>query len=176
MMTNLDSLRYPIGEARREDPLTPSRRDDLIGEIAALPALLRDVLANFDDTMLETPYRPGGWTARQVVHHMADSHLNAYVRIRLALTEPRPPTILPYDEARWAELPDVASTRPAVSVDLLEALHARWVALLRGLPPEAFAREVVHPQHGRSMSIDELIVSYAWHGRHHLAHLEIISR
>lgn len=163
-----DDLRYPIGEWVPPGVLTPTDRADLIRELASLPAQLRAATAQLSDQQLDTPYRPGGWTLRQLVHHVADSHVNGYVRAKLALTEAMP-TIKPYDEARWAELPD--STGPIeVSLRILEAVHERWVALLQALPPEAFARAYQHPDSGRQ-SLDASLSNYAWHGKHHLAHL-----
>jgi hypothetical protein len=118
---------------------------------------------------LDTPYRPGGWTVRQVVHHVADSHLNAYCRLRLALTEDRP-TIRPYEESRWAELPDAKNLPVDVSLALLESLTTRWVSLMRSLPPEAFDRRYVHPESGEH-DLNYLAAMYAWHTRHHVAHV-----
>ena len=165
-----DELRYPIG---RFQP--PSRCDDdlrraWIGELTALPRLVSKAIAGLDDRQLDTPYRPGGWTVRQVVHHLPDSHLNSYTRFRLALTEDQP-VIRPYYEARWAELPDARDGPPALSLALLEALHARWVALLRTLAPDEWQREFVHPEHGRRIALNETLALYAWHGRHHVAHI-----
>ena len=137
-------LRYPVGRFTPESDLSAERRQALIGEIAALPERLRAAVAGLDDRQLETPYRPGGWTVRQLVHHVADSHLNAYVRFKLGLTEDAPP-VKPYDEAVWAELPDGAAVPIETSLRLLEALHERWTALLRALRPEQFARVVHHP-------------------------------
>jgi hypothetical protein len=141
-----------------------------VARIAAAPAALRAAVAGLSDAQLDTPYRPGGWTVRQVVHHVPDSHLNAYVRIRLALTEDTP-TIKPYEEARWAELPDARTLPIEVSLALLEGLHARWVGLLGGLGPADGARQFHHPEHGRLITVDELIAMYAWHGEHHVAHV-----
>jgi uncharacterized damage-inducible protein DinB len=141
-----------------------------IDAIAAAPTKLRQAVNGLTDAQLDTPYRPGGWTVRQVVHHVADSHLNAYTRFRLAFTEQNP-TIKPYDEAKWAELPDVAATSPEVSLALLEALHIRWVKLLRALTPAQLQRGFVHPEHGRLITLERLLAMYAWHGRHHVAHI-----
>jgi hypothetical protein len=163
-------LRYPIGPFRLEGEITDARRRGWIDEIAAAPAELRAAVAGLSDGQLDTPYRPGGWTVRQVVHHLPDSHLNAYTRIRLALTE-EGPTIKPYEEARWAELPDARTAPVEVSLALLEALHRRWVLLLRALRPEEFRRTFVHPEHGRALALDEVVPLYAWHGRHHVAHV-----
>lgn len=163
-----DDLRFPIGEWVTPAALSPTERAALINELAALPAQLRAASANLTDAQLDTPYRPGGWTLRQLVHHIADSHLNGYGRAKLALTEDAP-TIKPYNEARWADLPD--STAPIdVSLRMLESVHERWVALLRALPAEAFARTYHHPESGQQ-SLDASLSVYAWHGKHHLAHL-----
>lgn len=162
--------RYPVGRFRRpEAPLTPEQRAEHIDQIAALPAELRRAVDGLTEAQLDTPYREGGWTVRQVVHHVPDSHMNAFVRFKLALTEDVP-TIKPYDESRWAALGDVRDTPPEISLDLLEALHWRWVALLRGLGPDDFGRRLNHPENG-VMSLDQVLALYSWHGRHHTAHV-----
>ena len=166
----MTDLRYPIGAFAYDGRMTDARRADCIVRIAEAPARLRAAVAGLDDAQLDTPYRPDGWTVRQVVHHVPDSHINAYTRIRLALTEDTP-TIKPYEEARWAELPDARSLPIDVSLRLLESLHARWVPLLRGIGAAEGARQLRHPEHGRLMTIDELIALYAWHGAHHVAHV-----
>jgi hypothetical protein len=163
-------LRYPIGPFTYAGAMADAQRAECVARIAAAPGKLRAAVAGLDDTQLDTPYRPGGWTVRQVVHHVPDSHINAYTRFRLALTEDIP-TIKPYEEARWAELPDARSLPVAVSLGLLEALHARWVPLLRGLTATDAARQLRHPEHGRLMSLDELVGLYSWHGDHHVAHI-----
>jgi uncharacterized damage-inducible protein DinB len=163
-------LRYPIGEFTWDGVMTDARRAACVARIAAAPGLLRAAVAGLNDRQLDTPYRPAGWTVRQVVHHVPDSHLNAYIRMRLALTEDTP-TIKPYDEARWAELRDARSAPIEVSLALLDALHVRWMSLLRELGPTECARGVRHPEHGRVMSVDELLALYAWHGEHHTAHV-----
>lgn len=140
-----------------------------IDSIAVTPTQLSDAVSGLSDAQLDTPYRPGGWTVRQLVHHVADSHINAYTRFRFALTEDNP-TIKPYEEAVWADLPDARLLPPTVSLLLIQALHERWVALLRGLPHESFARTLLHPDNG-SMTMDDLLTMYAWHGRHHTAHV-----
>ncbi len=165
-----DDLRYPIGRFQYDGVPVPAHRARAIAQIAALPAALRNAVAGLTDAQLDTPYRPEGWTVRQVVHHVADSHVNAYTRFRLALTEDAP-TVKPYDEARWAELPDARTLPVAVSLDLLDALHARWAHLLARLDDEAFARTFVHPQHGQAFTLDWALAQYAWHGRHHTAHI-----
>jgi uncharacterized damage-inducible protein DinB len=141
----------------------------MVDAIAVLPTRVREAVAGLHDAQLDTPYRPGGWTVRQVVHHIADSHMNAYVRLRFALTEDHP-TIKPYSESAWAELADARTMPVDVSLTLLDGLHARWSALLRSLAPEQFARSLTHPESGE-MTIDSLVALYAWHGRHHTAHI-----
>ena len=165
-----EDLRYPVGSFQVPSQITAEERTRWISEIAALPGHLRAAVSGLSDPQLDTPYRPGGWTVRQVVHHLPDSHLNAYVRFKLALTEPEP-TIKPYDEIAWAALPDTQQTPPEISLTLLDALHHRWVTLLRSMSAGDFARTLVHPEHGRSMSLEWMLALYAWHGRHHLAHI-----
>lgn len=162
--------RYPVGRYTVPDePPTPADRARWIDEVAALPAAFRAAVAGLTDAQLDTPYRDGGWTVRQVAHHLPDSHVNAYVRFKLALTEDAP-TIKPYEESRWAELAD--SRLPiAPSLALLEALHTRWVAVLRAMSDADFARTYVHPEHGRTFTLGGVLGMYAWHGRHHTAHV-----
>jgi uncharacterized damage-inducible protein DinB len=160
-----DDLRYPIGRYVRPGPLTDAARAPLIAEIAAAPSALRRAVLGLDDRQLDTPYRPGGWTVRQVVHHLPDSHVNAYVRFKLALTEDMP-TIRPYDEKLWAELPEARTAPVAMSLDFLDGVHGRWVAMLRAMDSSHFARVFVHPESGR-MTLDDLLALYAWHGKHH---------
>ncbi|HEX5970392.1 MAG TPA: bacillithiol transferase BstA [Gemmatimonadaceae bacterium] len=160
--------RYPIGRADRRPVLTADERRSAIDALAAAPAGFRAAVRGLTDAQLDTPYRPGGWTVRQLVHHVADSHLNAYTRFKLGLTEDNP-TIKPYDQDAWVTLAD--STMPvAVSLDLLDALHARLVALLRTAPPDAFSRTIEHPENG-PMTLDQMLGVYSWHGRHHAAHI-----
>jgi uncharacterized damage-inducible protein DinB len=158
-----------VGKFNWEGESSPARREQFLNDISELPAQLRAVVAGLSDAQLDTPYREGGWTVRQVVHHLADSHLNSYVRFRLALTEDVP-TIKAYDEAQWAELEDARHAPVEVSLGLLESLHDRWVRLLRSLQPEDFAREFRHPERG-TMSLDANLALYSWHGRHHTAHI-----
>jgi uncharacterized damage-inducible protein DinB len=161
--------RYPVGRAEMEKELSPERRRELIDQIEETPARLREAVAGLNAEQLDTPYRPGGWTVRQLVHHVPDSHMNAYVRFRLALTEDEP-AIKTYEEARWAELPDSRSVPVDVSLTLLEALHRRWVALLRALPEADYQKTLKHPDWG-TINLDELLGLYSWHGRHHVAHV-----
>jgi hypothetical protein len=171
----MEDLRYPIGEFRYEGELDQRRREQWIEEIAATPANLRAAVAGLAPHQLDTPYRDKGWTVRQVVHHLPDSHLNAYTRIKLALTEDVP-VIRPYEEARWAELPDGRAGPIELSLNLLESLHHRWVLLLRQLTPADFRRRFMHPQHGRPFELQETLALYAWHGRHHVAHITSLRR
>jgi uncharacterized damage-inducible protein DinB len=166
--------RYPIGPWRAPARLDAGALAAAVAEIAALPATLAAAVAGLGDERLDTPYRDGGWTVRQLVHHVADSHINAYCRHRLALAEERP-TIRPYQEARWAELPDARTLPVAISLDLLCALHARWVALLGASTPADFEREFLHPERPESpWTLGESVHHYAWHGRHHTAHVRAL--
>jgi uncharacterized damage-inducible protein DinB len=162
-------LRYPIGEYQSRPALSHRERTEAIGYIAALPKHLREVIAGLSPQQMEARYRPGGWTVRQVVHHIPDSHMNAYIRCKLAVTEDEP-TIKPYDEKSWAELADIREVPIAVSLSLADALHQRWDAFLRSLQPVDFMRRVHHPERG-TMTLDDLVAHYAWHGRHHIAHI-----
>jgi len=164
-----DDLKYPIGRVQFKPTLTPNERAELIKAIAAAPNELRKAVAGLNDKQLDTSYRADGWTIRQVVHHVADSHLNAFVRLKLALTEERP-TIKPYKEALWANLPDARLPIEA-SLRLTEALHERWVALMNALDDSAWSRTYIHPESGRTFTLDEMTELYAWHGRHHVAHI-----
>ncbi len=166
----MTDLRFPIGKFERRDTLDPDERRALIDAIAAAPARMREAVAGLSETQLDTPYRDGGWSVRQVVHHVPDSHLNAYTRFKLALTEDDP-IIRPYDEASWAELADARQTPVEVSLTLLESLHARWVVLLRSLQPDDFRRTLRHPDHNGILTVDWLLAMYGWHSRHHVAHV-----
>jgi hypothetical protein len=162
-------LAYPIGRHQAPAVIDAATRELFVTQIEAAPGALRDAVEGLDARQLDTPYRPGGWTARQVVHHLPDSHVNAYIRFKLALTE-REPTIKPYDEALWASLPEAASGPIELSLDFLKYLHARWVACIRALPAASFERTFRHPDLG-VMSLDQQLALYAWHGRHHVAHI-----
>jgi uncharacterized damage-inducible protein DinB len=166
-------LRYPIGKFSWDNAISESDYPRLIAEIAAAPGALRSAVAGLSRDQLETRYRPGGWTLRQLVHHVPDSHLNAYTRFKLALTEDEP-TIKPYDEAKWAELPDSQRVPIEVSLDLLDALHLRWVALLRAMDAADFNRSFRHPEHDRILTLGQLLALYAWHGRHHVGHISAL--
>jgi hypothetical protein len=166
-------LRYPIGGFKRAESYTAQERSAALEGIRQLPQSLRSAVAPLSEEQLETPYRPGGWTVRQLVHHVADSHMNAYVRMRLALTEDWP-TIIPYQEPRWAELKDARSAAVSTSLDLLQALHARWAQLFASLHEDDWKRGYVHPESGRE-TIERVLVIYDWHGRHHTAHVTRLS-
>lgn len=161
--------RYPIGRFEHQGEVSDGDIALWIGQIEALPQEMRRAVDGLSDAQLDTPYRPGGWTLRQVVHHVPDSHLNAYVRFKWALTEDEP-AIKTYEEARWAELADYRLTPVDTSLDFLALLHAKWVILLRALDRRELARRFVHPEWGR-IDLAHTVGSYAWHGRHHLAHV-----
>jgi hypothetical protein len=164
----MTDLRFPIGEFVMPSSVTPQLRTAAIGAIADMPARMREAVRGLSEAQLDTPYRPGGWTVRQVVHHVPDSHLNAYVRVKLALTEDNP-TIKPYDQDAFAGLPD-QKLPIDVSLSLVDSLHARWVAVLKALTPQQFARPLYHPEIG-AITIDYLVQTYGWHSRHHVAHI-----
>lgn len=163
------SLQYPVGRFTAPDEIADALRTSAIAALEALPATMRAAVDGLTDAQLATPYRDGGWTVRQVVHHVADSHMHAYIRVKFALTE-ESPTIRPYDEAAWAGLPDVMTVPPQVSLSLIDGIHARWVACLRGVQADQFARPFVHPELG-PQRLDLSLLRYDWHGRHHVAHI-----
>jgi hypothetical protein len=165
----MTDLRYPIGKFHFTGTLSDEEKQAALDEIARTPANLRAAIGGLSEAQLDTPYRPGGWTVRQVVHHVPDSHLNSYVRFKLALTEDEP-TIKPYAEDRWAELADTQATPVEVSLTLLESLHDRWMRLLRSLSPAEWQRAFRHPVLG-AMTLEKTLALYAWHGRHHVAHI-----
>ena len=164
----MSDLQYPVGKFERQVSYSQAQILEMIDVLEKLPNLMRAAVSGLTDAQLETPYRPGGWTLRQVVHHVPDSHMNSFVRFKLALTEENP-TIKPYDEGAWALLSD-SSLPVQVSLDLLEALHMRWVILLRSLKPEAWKRTFNHPENS-PMTLEYALALYAWHSRHHLAHI-----
>lgn len=165
----IEQLRFPLGRFESPNVYQSVLVKEAMADIAALPGLLASAVANLTDAQLDTPYRPGGWTIRQVVHHLADSHMNSYIRFRLALTEERP-IIKAYEETAWAHLPDAKEAAPAVSVQLLQALHVRWGLLLQSLSFEQWHRAFVHPE-GGDIFLFQAAGLYAWHGKHHLAHI-----
>ncbi len=165
----MTDLRYPIGKFHYEGPPTEDQKKKLLDDIERTAANLRAAVKGLSDQQLDTPYRPEGWTVRQVAHHVPDSHLNAYIRFKLALTEEEP-TIKPYAEDRWAQLADTATTPVEVSLTLLDSLHTRWVRLLRSLKAEDWKRTFRHPELGL-MPLEKNLALYSWHGRHHVAHV-----
>lgn len=160
---------YPIGQFEPL-PFSVKRREEWLMDIRYLPQLLENAILNLDEAQLLTPYRDGGWTVKQLVHHVADSHMNAMIRFKLGLTEDNP-TIRPYMEERWAELPDTHNLPINISLTLLHALHARWYELLRHIVESDWTRTIVHPQHGKQMTLWDLLGLYSWHGRHHTAQI-----
>jgi len=165
--------RYPVGKYEPPATVDVALRGRLIGEIGAAPRLLRAAVERLSDSQLDTPYREGGWTVRQVVHHLADGYVNAYVRFKLALTE-REPMARFWDEALWAEVPDAKTGPIGPSLALIEALVARWVAGMRMLPEESFKRRYRNPVFGM-LTLDGHLALYAWHGRHHTAHITALA-
>ena len=166
--------RYPIGKAVLEERLSDEKRRQLIETIAVTPARLRAAVKGLTAQQLDTPYRDGGWTVRQVIHHLPDSHMNAFIRTKLALTEANP-AIKAYDEDAWSRLGDVPDTPVEVSLQLLDNLHQRWDVLLRSIRPEDFARTFQHPERG-PLTLDQNLCIYAWHGQHHVAHITELRR
>src|SRR5512133_1470168 len=162
------ALSYPIGKFQWTGPNTDAQRAAYVADIAAVPEKLRSAVSGLNETQLDTPYRPGGWTVRQLVHHIADSHMNAYVRFKLALTETAP-IVKPYDEKAWADLPD--SKLPIeVSLRLIDSLHERWTVVLRNMKPADFLSKLTHPEHGL-VDLDRFLALYSWHSLHHVAHI-----
>ncbi len=163
--------RFPIGQFHAPDSVSADERSRWIDTIASAPARLRAAVDGLSDAQLDTPYREGGWTIRQVVHHVPDSHMNAYIRFKLALTEGSP-TIKPYDETAWARLHDAFETPIEVSLSLLDYLHRRWVVLMRGLSNADWQRSFVHPEYGWTQKLEQTLALYAWHSDHHVAHVK----
>ncbi len=161
--------RYPIGKFSFADPLTAQQKKQYLDDIEQTPARLRAAVQGLSEEQLNTPYREGGWTVRQLAHHVPDSHMNAYIRFKLALTEDEP-TIRPYMEDRWAELPESRQAPIAVSLVLLDSLHQRWTMVLRNIPDADWRRTFRHPEMGL-LSLEKTLALYAWHGRHHVAHV-----
>ena len=166
----LEQLQYPIGTFNPPTVLTKDLLNQWIAEISSFPERLSNEVKTLTDEQLDTAYRPDGWTIRQVVHHCADSHMNSLTRFKLALTEDQP-TIKPYYEEQWAELVDSKSMAIAPSLKMLDGIHERWVVLLKNLTDEQYARIFIHPEHGKAFRVDETIGIYAWHCKHHLAHI-----
>jgi hypothetical protein len=174
-LNQLDALRYPVGEFTSPSARIPGELESALAQIAACPGELARAVVGLSGAQLDTPYRDGGWTVRQVVHHVADSHMNAYIRHKLAVTEERP-TIKTYAEASWAELSDGRGGGVEVSLVLLGALHERWGRFLRSLEPLDFERTFHHPAIGGPVALFQSVAMYAWHGRHHVAHIDALRR
>lgn len=169
MSTTEKDPRYPIGHFR-EQPFSDTWKRQWINDIRNLPAILEQVVQNMDEAQLETPYRDGGWTVKQLVHHVADSHMNAYIRFKLGLTEINP-TIKPYDEHAWSQLADTNTTPVNISLTLLHALHRRWVAILTEMTDEDFDKTIIHPDKSKPITLWNMLGTYSWHGNHHVAHI-----
>lgn len=169
-----DDLRYPIGPFIYRPELDEEKRSEYLERLRTFPERLEAVAAGLTEEQLDRPYRPGGWTARQVIHHVVDSHLNAYVRTKWTLTE-NTPVIKAYDEVAWAELPDTRKVPIAVSLSILKPFHARWTSLLDALDPVDWQRAFFHPERGQLVTLAELLANYAWHGDHHLAHVHLVA-
>jgi hypothetical protein len=165
----MSDLRFPTGKFTPDPNVTPEKRTTWIRAVAGTPAAMRAAVHGLDDRQLDTPYRPDGWTVRQVLHHVPDSHMNAYIRFKLAMTEDNP-TIKTYKESAWANLADTPGTPPEVSLALLEAVHTRWGVLLDSMKNGDFERPLLHPEQGQ-ITLDRLLQLYAWHGPHHVAHI-----
>jgi len=165
----MSDLSYPIGKFHFDGTLSEEQKQKCIDDIARVPADLRAAVSGLSESQIDTPYRPGGWTVRQLTHHVPDSHMNAYIRFKLALTEDVP-TIKPYEQQRWAELGDSAATPIEVSLTMVDSLHDRWVRLLRSIKPDDWKRSFRHPEMGL-VGLEKNLALYSWHGRHHLAHI-----
>lgn len=170
MHDNLEALKYPIGRHQSPDTYDANKLNEWISVLEALPGWLDTCIENLDEAHLQTPYRPGGWTVQQVLHHIADSHMNMYIRLKFALTEDNP-TIMPYDENKWALLYDVEATPVNISITLLHALHRRITAVLRNLKDEEWGRTYYHPDNKKTYTLWEMAALYAWHSRHHMEHV-----
>lgn len=169
MSTETTNLSFPIGKYEPK-PYSEKQRDEWLNDIKFLPQALENAVHDLDEAQLQTPYRPEGWTVHQLIHHVADSHMNAYIRFKLGLTE-NSPTIKPYEEKLWAEMADTKNLPINVSLTILHALHARWYEVLKSISEKEYERTVVHPEHGRTMSLWFLLGLYAWHSKHHTAHI-----
>ena len=161
--------RYPTGKYEAQ-PFSAEQKEIWLNDIRHLPELLEHSILNLDAAQLDTPYREGGWTVKQLVHHVADSHMNAYIRFKLGITEDNP-TLKPYEEKLWAELDDVKKLPINISLTLLHALHARWYEAIKNLPDESWQRTLYHPEHKKTFTLWHFLGMYAWHGKHHVAHI-----
>ena len=173
MEQNIEHLKYPIGKYI-EQPFSTAQLKEWLLDIKTLPLQLEEAVINLDESQLDTPYRPDGWTIKQVIHHLADSHMNAYIRFKLGLTENKP-TIKPYEEQLWAEMADTKNLPIQISTTLLFALHTRLHEVLKNILPEEWNRTLYHPEHKKEMTLWYLLGMYAWHGKHHVAHIRGLS-
>lgn len=170
---NNEEQKYPIGRFQKPENITPERIEEWKADISSLPQRFKEAVTGMTNEQLDTPYREGGWTVRQVVNHCADSHMNALLRIKLALTEEKP-TVTAYFEDRWAELEDSKSIPIEPALQMLQGIHGRWTVLLNSISPAQLERSYIHPAHGNEVLIKEVIALYAWHGNHHLAHVKML--
>lgn len=170
---DLEHLKFPIGEFAAPKTITTSNIDNWIAEIESLPLRLKETVAKLSNKQLASEYRPNGWIGKQVIHHVADSHMNAFIRFKLTLTEDKP-TIKPYEQDKWVELSDVSDAPIQLSIDLISNLHARWTILLKSLSQDDFEREYIHPEYNYTVPLKKVVGLYAWHGNHHLAHLKLL--
>jgi len=170
MEITLEELKYPIGRYQKPGAYTPQLLKEWVAVLNILPSWMDACIENLDQHQLQTPYREGGWTVQQLVHHIADSHLNAYIRLKLALTEDNP-TVKPYDENAWAKLIDTEVVPVNISVTMLHTLHRRMVAVLQHMEPAEWERTYFHPEHNRNVPLWEMVAMYAWHSEHHVAHI-----
>ncbi|MEP7146398.1 MAG: YfiT family bacillithiol transferase [bacterium] len=167
----LEKLKYPVDRYNPPQTITEENLKSYISDIEKLPENLKNLVSNFSDEKLNTKYRPDGWTVRQVIHHIGDSHMNAIIRFKLALTEDVP-IIKPYFEDKWAELGDYKNTPVNVSLSLIESIHKRWIDILKTMEKKDFEKSFFHPEHGKEFSLDEITGMYSWHGKHHYAHID----
>lgn len=165
-----EQLKYPIGKHTQPETYTSKQFDEWVAQIAALPTRLDPCIENLDAAQLEEPYRPGGWNIRQVIHHLADSHMNGLIRVKFTLTQDKP-TIMPYDQDAWVQLADVQEVPVNVSITMLHTIHRRWVAVLRSLSSGQLERSYYHPEYKQYTTLWQMTSQYAWHGRHHVAHI-----
>ena len=175
MENNIEQLQYPIGRYKKPESYTPAQMEEWIRVLEILPSWMDAFIENLDNEQLQTPYREGGWTIQQVVHHVADSHMNAYIRLKLALTENNP-TVKPYDEKAWADTADTRLVPVNISTTMLHALHRRMVAVLKNMKADEWDRTYYHPEHKRDFPIWEIVALYAWHSRHHMEHIKQLRR
>ncbi len=170
MINELETLQYPIGRFIRPDDINPAQVQAAISALSEFPDKIKRAVENLDEQQLDTPYRPGGWTIRQVAHHCADSHMNAYIRFKWALTEDSP-TIKAYHQDLWAMLPDSLTLSPQVSLPVILGIHTRWVEIMRGMTKENWERSFIHPDHPQPQILKQVVKMYEWHCSHHLAHI-----